>query len=145
MSKALSVRRTYGGVLVLALYACTGQTGKSASPVLASLTKRYGCTSNAVKIVSSPGDSLSPEERCALVQAAFRRIAEQPSGELARSDTSAITSAQVASFAFADTAGRGVEAYWTVNFALFDRPYDAVVRVDRTTGVLTATQTHKPF
>ena len=144
MSKAVSVRRTFGA-LVLALYACTGQTDKSANPVLPSLTKRYSCTSNRVKIVSSSDDSLSTEERCALVQAAFRRIADQASGELPRSDTSAITSAQVASFAFADTAGRGVEAYWTVNFALSDRPYDAVVRVDRNTGTLTATQTHKPF
>ena len=145
MNRVLSRRTGCSAALILVLCACTRQTDKPVGAVLSTFTQRYTCASNTVKIVSSPNDSLSSEERCALVQAAFRRIAEQASGDLPSSDTSFVTAAQVASFAFTDTAGRSAESYWTVNFALSNRPYDAAVRIDRITGTLTASKTHKPF
>lgn len=124
---------------------CDKQPAESDEPVLRSLVSRYPCEPHRFTIVAAPEDSLTTNERCALVHAGIDAILTNATNELQAADTAAIQSVKVTPFTFADTSSRVAESYWSVDYTLTGRSYDAVVRVDRKTGRITASSGHKAF
>ncbi len=102
------------------------------------------CMGREISITALPEDSIRPSDRCRLVDVAIASIAAaQPSTGLSPSDTAAISSALIVPLSHSTPEGSILSSNWHVSFTLEGREYDAHVRIDRNSGVATASRTHK--
>lgn len=114
--------------------------------VLARLVAQYPCAQTLPPIADSSSDTLSKDQRCALVGAALRAVASAaPGSGVDPQDTSVISGALLTPLSSADSLGRRLNAYWIVSFAMTGRPYDGEVWIDRKTGESSVHRTHKPL
>lgn len=135
-------------VLVLVLASCTGgdgRWGRSPDSALARIQREHPCERLPFRSHAAPGLALSAAQRCSLVTAAYRAIAAplSPSGNVPRSDTIAITDATLSRFDFPDLDTGDTTSYWSVDFQLPRRGYNAQVQIDTRTGKFSVARAHK--
>jgi ABC-type Fe3+-hydroxamate transport system substrate-binding protein len=129
-------------VVVLALGACRSNEPSAISK--AGSASQRSCTPRVVTIRAAPEDSFPLAERCRLVNLAVASVAgAAPNTGLQPADTAAITSALLVPLSQTTPDGTLIRATWHVTLSLENRPYDAEVIVDRSSGQAMATRIHK--
>jgi hypothetical protein len=144
-STARLVRSLLVVMAAVMVNACTRET--TADPMLQRLVAEYRCEAEVLPTRSAPTDTLTVQERCALVRAALATVAKPgatPNG-LEPADSAAAKAAYIASLTQQDSTGKAIRTYWSVNLELEGRPYDAEVQIDRSSGTRSAQRTHKPI
>lgn len=139
------VRSLLVAMAALAIGGCARES--KSDPMLQQLVAEFRCEAEVLPTRSAPTDTLTAQERCALVQAALATVAKQgatPNG-LEPADSAAAKAAYIASLTQQDSTGKAIRTYWSVNLELEGRPYDAEVQIDRASGTRSAQRTHKPI
>jgi hypothetical protein len=128
--------------LGLGLGACSTErsaSGEARSP------DRSPCPPRAITLERHPEDSVSVSDACRLVDVAIHALGRAPAGSgLLPADTVQVTGALVGPLSEGAPGGGPVKPRWSIDLSLKDRPYDAVVLVDRTTGEASVHRSHKP-
>jgi hypothetical protein len=106
---------------------------------------REPCGPARIQVTAEPPDSFSVEDRCALVGLAVTMLGSAgPETGLLPTDTAAAMAALLMPATERDGAADTlIASRWHVSLELRGRPYDAELMVDRGTGAVVITRTHK--
>lgn len=140
------MKRLFLFATIVSVVTCRqGQEGSAERASVADVSS--ACLSVHFPVENSQSDSVSAARNCTLVRDAYRAIATGTGSAtgVPSADTAAIRAARVTHFVFRDTSSTVSDAYWSVDFRLADRDYDATVHVSDPERKLTIGRTHKPF
>jgi len=133
-------------IILFAAASCSDNKDRHAARVLSAIEARYGCPETAERIPSASVDSLSKDERCALVAAGLDALASAtPASGLDNSDLALVERADLIAITIVDPLGEKKQSYWSIELSLRGRPYNAEVQVDQSTGNVKARRVHKPI
>jgi hypothetical protein len=114
--------------------------------VLSGFVARFHCPASLAISRGVPSDSLTREERCALVGAALHALAAAHGQGLTEAgDTALISAAFVGPLASADSNGAILRAFWVVTFTVPSHALDDEAWIDRGDGSIAVRHTHKPI